>query len=1360
MTEKKLNDMYKELLKDYETPTYEKTLSELYHKIPKRYDYNTSPYIPYPSYTDKQFNKVIANKKEFSMNRTKKEGNKSYDEIADMKCNPSVFNLTPNQKFVRNFLSPKTHFNSLLLYHGVGVGKCHAYDTPILMHDGSIKMVQDITEGELLMGDDSTPRTVLSLGRGEDEMYDIVSEHNITFNVNAEHILCLLYQGDTFEITVKDFIALPLHIRSHMLLYKVPVFFNNPDPSTQYDPSLDHIPLEHLRSSYENRQKILKLLMNDGIIIPKNSSHSDDIQYLVNSLGLTPITNTYGHIEVSTENEFCFYVKHTGRSNYYGFTLDGNHRYIMGNFIITHNTCTAISIAEQYHDIYQKRVLVILSGTLETNFKKQIFSAQKDPNLLCTGTKYLNMVYDQTEDVTKKVQKIINSRYEFLGYKELANQLDNIKRSLLSSHSMKQKPGESVENYRKRFLQYLEDAELVEDNKIIEHFKNNVNERFREQVKKQAGIKIANMVFENDIETNTFDPTDILLTIEKQKKAIYKEISDKFSNRLIIIDEAHNLRLPEENGDKRISVAFLDLIKNITNTKLVLLTATPMFNQASEILWTLNLLLANDKRPTLTEKDLFEKDGTLKKDTLAEYSRGYVSYMRGENPYSFPFRLSPRINNDTNLLKQYPKITMKKEPIKDPIKHIDIIVSQMSPAQKETYDNLLKKNKESIIQSLLQVSNMVFTNGGYGRSGFNDTFYGSSLPYHYRGKTQILSQEHISGYSPKIQKIVDYILNSKGIVFVYSRYLYSGVIPLAIALEHVGFKKYGNKNITKNIDVDNKGVKGQYIVISGDANISPNNDVEIEASRNVDNKDGEKIKVIIVTQVGAEGIDFKMIREVHVMEPWFNLNRIEQVIGRAVRNCSHIALDKSERNVTIYLHGLEYDKEKESVDLKTYREAERKQQAIMEVEEVLRENAIDCNLNKDALLYKNTGISFNIVTSQRKHIKDFKVGDKDESFLCGFKACKMSCSPDVSPTEDNVSTYSSYYVSADIDKSKMQIEEIFKKRISYTYDEIHKKLPHISHDVLSYALDQLVSNQENINQGYLIYRGNKYIHQPINIHDIRATFDEREGRNVAKPKKLDLINFEVEKPPSVEKNVRSKDDIKTTIEKQIEVNKKTLLTILADEFDIVVKTETVNELLSNPKKGFTEKAKKLLRRYENCFMLMVLDRLDADQLVELVNTKKTSPIMERMLDWMTENGFYIPKRFFFNHVNKKVYKYENMFVEALVKDKLEFERQITDVTSKMVKKPYEDTAAFVVYIEKDKKFVFKTRKQSAKHQGSVCTTQPVSDILDRLNGLNQDIRLKPKYKSRGNLCFLQELLLREVPTENVFLSSFFAKFDK
>ena len=85
----------------------------------------------------------------------------------------------------------------------MGTGKCHAYDTQILMHDGSIKMVQDIVVGDKVMGDDSKCRNVISLGRGEDDMYDIVHLNGEKYGVNSEHIMCLKQSGMNNIKTVK-----------------------------------------------------------------------------------------------------------------------------------------------------------------------------------------------------------------------------------------------------------------------------------------------------------------------------------------------------------------------------------------------------------------------------------------------------------------------------------------------------------------------------------------------------------------------------------------------------------------------------------------------------------------------------------------------------------------------------------------------------------------------------------------------------------------------------------------------------------------------------------------------------------------------------------------------------------------------------------------------------------------------------------------------------------------------------------------------------------------------------------------------------------------------------------------------------
>ena len=102
-----------------------------------------------------------------------------------------LLNYSPSQDFIRHYFTPAVPVKGMLLHHSVGTGKCHAIDTPILMYDGTIKKVQDIIVGDKLMGDDSTPRTVLSLAQGQDDMYDIVPIKGDSYRVNSQHILCL-----------------------------------------------------------------------------------------------------------------------------------------------------------------------------------------------------------------------------------------------------------------------------------------------------------------------------------------------------------------------------------------------------------------------------------------------------------------------------------------------------------------------------------------------------------------------------------------------------------------------------------------------------------------------------------------------------------------------------------------------------------------------------------------------------------------------------------------------------------------------------------------------------------------------------------------------------------------------------------------------------------------------------------------------------------------------------------------------------------------------------------------------------------------------------------------------------------------
>ncbi len=124
-------------------------------------------------------------------------------------------------------------------------GKCLGEDTPILMHNGIIKSVQDIKQGDIIMGDDSSPRNVLSICSGESELFKVTPSFGDPYVVNDEHILSLkcsfapkkyentvnpkFKKGKVVNISVKDFLAESKSFRSYYKGYRVGVEFKHTD---------------------------------------------------------------------------------------------------------------------------------------------------------------------------------------------------------------------------------------------------------------------------------------------------------------------------------------------------------------------------------------------------------------------------------------------------------------------------------------------------------------------------------------------------------------------------------------------------------------------------------------------------------------------------------------------------------------------------------------------------------------------------------------------------------------------------------------------------------------------------------------------------------------------------------------------------------------------------------------------------------------------------------------------------------------------------------------------------------------------------------------------------------------------------
>lgn len=75
----------------------------------------------------------------------------------------------------------------------LGRRRCFAKGTQVLMYDGTIRKIEDINVGDIVMGDDSTPRNVLETHNGKDEMYKITNRRGESYTVNSNHILSLIY---------------------------------------------------------------------------------------------------------------------------------------------------------------------------------------------------------------------------------------------------------------------------------------------------------------------------------------------------------------------------------------------------------------------------------------------------------------------------------------------------------------------------------------------------------------------------------------------------------------------------------------------------------------------------------------------------------------------------------------------------------------------------------------------------------------------------------------------------------------------------------------------------------------------------------------------------------------------------------------------------------------------------------------------------------------------------------------------------------------------------------------------------------------------------------------------------------------
>ena len=255
-------------------------------------------------------------------------------------------------------------------------------------------------------------------------------------------------------------------------------------------------------------------------------------------------------------------------------------------------------------------------------------------------------------------------------------------------------------------------------------------------------------------------------------------------------------------------------------------------------------------------------------------------------------------------------------------------------------------------------------------------------------KKELFAPGELAKISPKFQKIIDnleLLEASPGSALVYSNFkTLEGVSVFGLALEaqkdYVKFDLMPNGSGGWKIHDDTLAAgtgKRRYMMYTGDEDRNKRRTLlaifngqwnkipsalaaQVKALAGPDHNDnlrGKIARVFMITQSGAEGISLANVRQVHIMESYWNYVRLEQVKGRAIRICSHMKLPVADRNVKIFTYISKFNP-KQTIDetLKNFDQSkttdeymydlmERKKQLADSIIGVMKEAAVDCDLN-------------------------------------------------------------------------------------------------------------------------------------------------------------------------------------------------------------------------------------------------------------------------------------------------------------------------------------------------------------------------------------------------------------------------------
>jgi Helicase conserved C-terminal domain/SNF2-related domain len=443
------------------------------------------------------------------------------------------------------------------------------------------------------------------------------------------------------------------------------------------------------------------------------------------------------------------------------------------------------------------------------------------------------------------------------------------------------------------------------------------------------------------------------------KKLTDQQLKNRFNNKIIVIDEVHNLRSldfqeqitdinteykqkkqkhnEEQNTESTNHLIYNQmwrLLHNINNSKTLLLTATPMIDKAEEIYSIMNLILEKDNQLT----------GTLSLEKLEKKIKGRISYLKSNEEMA----------------------EIKEQGIILPGCNIKVIPSTMKNIQLYTYKKIDIKNvSDHVYRNSVYCSLMTLKDGSYGAKAFENNIikkkdiHGKPVFIFHETQRKLITRKTLHIFSCKYAKMIEIIEKSENeLVFVFCEEVRgSGIIMIGCVLEALGYSQYNGEELSQ---IDKKL---RYTIYTGDPSVCPNPEERLHGFRSKSNKYGEYIKILIGSRVSGEGISLTNIRQVHIITPHWNISTVIQAIGRAVRRDSHHMLKETERQIKIYRHVAIADESYEniktlnqeyisklytpkiSIDMYKYKISEEKENLIKKVEQKMSNESIDYYLN-------------------------------------------------------------------------------------------------------------------------------------------------------------------------------------------------------------------------------------------------------------------------------------------------------------------------------------------------------------------------------------------------------------------------------